>query len=227
MAYTNDSKSFAARLVGSSPTSGTMAHRRTPILNPDKNLQAYIIGVALGDGNLSKMVRSTRLRITCDNKYPKLMGKITESLQLLLPENKVGLVKRKRNCTDIYVYSNHLENLLGWKSNEGSKFKQRITIPEWIKHKAQYKIACLRGLIETDGSIYTDRGYKMVNFTSNILSLASDVTDLIASLDFKPHIYKVTPKKNKYNFFNQQPFYHIRLSKNVSEFLDLVKPDKS
>ena len=63
-------------LVGSSPTSGTMSYFRTTILNSDKNLQAYVIGLALGDGNLSKPgPRAVRLRISCDNKYPPTYNK--------------------------------------------------------------------------------------------------------------------------------------------------------
>ncbi|MDP3731265.1 MAG: LAGLIDADG family homing endonuclease, partial [bacterium] len=181
-----------------------------------------------GDGNLSKPgPRAVRLRITCDNKYPQLIKRIFKSLQLLFPENKVGLVSRKEfHATDVSIYSNHLELLLGWSAKNGSKFIQNVSVPEWIKEKREYKINCLRGLIETDGSIYIDRGYKMVNFTANIFKLSMDFNEMVLSLGFNPHIYKVVPCKNKYNF-NQQPFYHVRLSKNVSEFLDLVKPDKS
>lgn len=48
--------------MGSSPTSGTMN-----IINTNT---AYIIGVAIGDGNLSNSNgRAVRLRVTCDNKY--------------------------------------------------------------------------------------------------------------------------------------------------------------
>jgi len=204
-----------------------MSYFRIPKLSADKNLQAYVIGLALGDGNLSKPgPRAVRLRISCDNKYPQLIKRIFESLKLLLPENKVGLVHRdKSNCTDISIYSNQLETLLGWSAKSGSKFAQNVSVPKWIKEQKDYKINCLRGLIETDGSIYTDRGYKMVNFTSNIYKLACDTENMILSLGFKPHLYKVAREK-KYNF-NQQSFYHVRLSKNVSEFLDLVKPDKS
>jgi hypothetical protein len=42
---------------------------------------AYIIGVALGDGNLSKNGGTTRLRVTCDNKYPKIITEITKHLK--------------------------------------------------------------------------------------------------------------------------------------------------
>ncbi|MEX1064200.1 MAG: LAGLIDADG family homing endonuclease [Candidatus Paceibacterota bacterium] len=203
-----------------------MSFYRNPILSSDKELQAYVIGLAVGDGNLSKLARATRLRITCDNKYPKLMNRVVASLRLLLPENKVGIVKRPRNCTDVYVYSNHLEKLLGWKGDMGSKFKQNVSTPEWIFGSWRYKAKYLKGLIETDGSVYQDRGYPMVMITTIIRGLAEEIKSLIDSLGFTSHLYEIDSRKNKYSY-NKQLEYHIRLSKNVQKFLDLVQPDKS
>lgn len=132
---------------------------RNTSLNENKNLQSYVVGLAIGDGNLSNPNgRATRLRITCDKKYPLLSKRITNSLQSLLPQNKVSIVKRKEGCSDISVYSNHLEQLLGWQAINGSKFTQKVSIPGWIKRRKDYKLNCLKGLMETDGSIYSDRG---------------------------------------------------------------------
>ena len=101
-------------------------------LSKNKNLQSYIIGIAIGDGNLSNPNhRATRLRVTCDKKYPLLIKRITISLQRLLPENKVSIVECKDNCIDISVYSNYLENLLGWQVGKGSKFDQKVSVPDF------------------------------------------------------------------------------------------------
>ena len=200
---------------------------RNLFLNKDKNLQSYIIGLAIGDGNLSNPSgRATRLRITCDKKYPLLIKRIVNSLQKLLPDNKVSLVIRKENCIDVSVCSNHLEKVVGWQVGKGSKFTQKVSIPNWIKENMEYKINCLKGLIETDGSIYFDRGYKMIMFTTIIPELAKDAYNSIISLGFKPHLYKIKRKANKYNF-NQKTVYRVRLSKNVSEFLKIVHPEKN
>lgn len=196
-------------------------------LNENKKLQSYIVGLAIGDGNLSNPNgRAVRLRITCDKKYPLLTQRIFNSLKLLLPDNRVSKIDRDGGCMDISVYSNHLENILGWKANGGSKFLQKVSMPDWVKENNNYKINCLRGLIETDGCIYHDRGYKMVNFTTIIPNLAVDVQNILTSLGFSPNFYKSENKKNKHNS-KKQPVYHIRLSKNVNEFLNLVRPEKN
>lgn len=192
-------------------------------LNPNKELQAYIIGLAIGDGNLSLANgRTPHLRITCDKKYPLLMQRIIDSLHLLLPENKVGVVNRK-GCCDVSIYSTHLEHLLGWKAGKGSKFVKKVSIPMWIWRKKIYKINCLKGLIETDGSIYNDRGYKMMMFVTIIPKLAKDFYEMVSSLGFKPHTYKLT-KQN--NYLRKRALYHIRLSKDVNNFLSIIKPEK-
>ena len=171
--------------------------------------------------NLSCVHKTTRLRISCDTKYPNLITRISESLKLLLPQNKVGTAKKKGNCIDVYTYSNHLENLLGWKAKGGSKFRQTVRVPKWVWKNKEYKIKCLRGLIETDGCIYNDRGYPMVIFSTIIPRLAEEVKKSIISLGFNPHKYRIPQKHGA-------PFkYQIRLSKDVQKFLDLVKPDKS
>src|SRR5262245_48027250 len=109
-----------------------MSERILP-LNPDRGLQAYVIGLAIGDGNLSNPNgRAVRLRITCDIKYPALITRISSSLSQLLPANKVSFVGSKGNYVNISVYSNHLEGLLGWKALGGSKRHQSVEIPQWI-----------------------------------------------------------------------------------------------
>jgi len=113
----------------------------------------------------------------------------------------------------------------GWKAANGSKFAQGVSVPKWIKENNEYKTSCLKGLIETDGCIYSDRTYNMVNFSTIIPNLADDVYNMINSLGFKSHIYKIKRGTNKYNL-NQKIIYRVRLSKNVPDFLDLVRPKK-
>lgn len=176
---------------------------------------SYIVGLALGDGNLSNPNgRAVRLRITCDTKYPELIQKICSSIQKILPNNKVSIIKRATTFCDVSCYSNSWEKLLGWKALGGSKYKQNVTIPKWIKENRKYSIECLRGLLETDGSIYLDRGYKMINFVTIIKILAQDTIDIINRLGYKAKMYELSSKtKIRYN---------IRLSKDVESFIQEI-----
>ena len=192
-------------------------------LNPDLELQAYVIGLAIGDGNLSNPNgRATRLRITCDTRYPALIAKIQSSLQRLLPRNKVSLVRSKGNYLNVSVYSNSLEHLLGWQAAGGSKRNQRVRVPAWICEDRTLSIHCLRGLIETDGAVYRDRGYPMVAFSTVIPDLGKQVDQMIRDLGFRCRLYPTRRSAD------ESPYkYQVRLSRDVVRFLELVRPLKA
>lgn len=208
--------------MGSTPTPGTIL-MIPKLISQDKTLRAYVVGLALGDGNLSNPNgRAQRLRISCDTRYPQLASTIAKSIQLLLPQNRVSFVNRRgKNCVDVSCYSNHWEDLLGWRAGNGSKREQRVSVPRWIFEEESYKTACLRGLLETDGTIYSDRGYRMVMFCTTTPELATDVDELIRSLGFFPRTCKINRNSPCHTT------YHVRLSKRVMEFLSRVQPDKS
>ncbi len=212
-----DSKSCGSNVVGVRVS--PRAHLSK--IKMDKNSLAYLIGIAIGDGNLSNPNgRAVRLRISCDIKYPTLIENIVNAINNIMPKNKIGIVRRKDNCLDISCYSNKWEDLLGWKAKNGSKEKQQISVPSWIKNNKKYSTLCLRGLFETDGSVYVDRRYKMVNFVTIMPTIANDVIGIILNLGFKPNMQTLKEKNGKIK-------HTIRISKNTEEFLKLVKIDKS
>jgi hypothetical protein len=114
-------------------------HGRVAKLNPDRRLQAYVIGLAIGDGNLSNPNgRAVRLRVTCDTKYPMLIAGIASSLRDLLPDNRVSIVRGNGNYVNVSVYSNQLEPLLGWKARGGSKHDQGVSVPHWVLSESSF-----------------------------------------------------------------------------------------
>jgi DNA-binding transcriptional regulator WhiA len=190
-------------------------------ISASKKLRAYIIGVALGDGNLSNPNgRAIRLRITCDGRYPHLAEHIRTSIQELLPDNAVVFVRRTKNYFDISCYSNYWEEILGWRAGKGSKIAQSVSVPEWIKNNRSYTRHCLCGLLQTDGSFYIDRGYSMINFTNSCERLAMDVKEMMASLDYHPNLQKL-------HYANGRIKYTIRVSRNARQFVRTVSFWKS
>lgn len=150
------------------------------------------------------------------------MERLKKALHQLLPTNKVATVETKRNCTDISCYSNKLEGFLGWKAKGGSKYEQKVSVPTWIRTNKKYTIYCLRGLFETDGCIYYDRGYKMANFVTIIPELACDVVQMIKDLGFQPKKYTIKSKTE-----TRQTRYNIRISKDVDDFIKAIKLEKN
>lgn len=188
-----------------------------PLMNRAKKEKlAYLIGIALGDGNLSNPNgRAVRLRISCFSGYPKIADEIKHAIQTVLPQNKISIVQRQGRCFDISVYSNKLEAWMPWEVGKGSKIAQSADVPDWILADSKFSKACLRGLIQTDGCIYIDRGYQMVNFTNNIEILALTVRGMMEDIGFEPNFSKILNGKN----FK----YTVRLSRDAKRFLRVLR----
>jgi LAGLIDADG-like domain len=104
----------------------------------------------------------------------------------------------------------------------GSKQRQNVLVPEWIREDRSLSIHCLRGLVETDGAVYLDRGYQMVVFSTVMPALAQQVDAMIRSLGFRPRLYRIRQSPGK-----DALKYPVRLSRQVRAFLDLVQPLKA
>lgn len=79
---------------------------------------------------------------------------------------------------------------------------------------------CLKGLFETDESVYEDRGYKMANFVTIIPSLAQNVLIMISTLGFQANSQTYQPKIGKLK-------YTIRISRKADEFTRMVNIQKN
>lgn len=111
---------------------------------------AYIIGIAIGDGNISNPnTRAYRLRISCDAKYPKIIKRVMHSLKKVFPKNKVSLIPKKQTSFDISVYNNNINNLFGWTHEGGKKYRQKISIPDWINTDPAFIRYFIKGLFES------------------------------------------------------------------------------
>ena len=82
------------------------------------------------------------------------------------------------------------------KLKQGDKIKQQVDIPDWIKRNKTYSIACVRGLIDTDGCVFTHRykvngkfyNYKKLSFTSYSAPLRQSVFNILQNIGLKPRL---------------------------------------
>ena len=123
---------------------------------------AELIGIILGDGNLhyfkkSKKIGTYMLRIAGDkrndfNYLTKYVSRLIENLFGIEPKIEM----RKTNEMLIIVHSKEIvEFLIKMGLKTGNKIKNRVTIPSWIFSNDEYLKTCVRGLIDTDGCVYT------------------------------------------------------------------------
>lgn len=129
----------------------------------------YLLGQYLGDGHISKNSRTMALRISATSKYQGIIREIMESMELILPCNKV-YISNKTGCKSVTINSNHLPILFP-QHGEGAKHTRKIELVEWqVKYLEENSKYLARGLFHSDGSYYgNDR--KFYNFTNCSLDI--------------------------------------------------------
>ena len=61
----------------------------------------YVLGLYLGDGCISRDRRVWRLRITLDQKYPAIIDRCREAIDMLMPGQRAGIVQQAKGCVDV------------------------------------------------------------------------------------------------------------------------------
>ncbi len=172
--------------------------KRTSIYKPQKSEElSEFIGIMLGDGGISNWRQ--QVRITLNNRDDKEYIIFVYNLTKKLFGKEPSILKRKdAMASDISVSSMNLVDYLitvGLKS--GNKFKLQVDIPNWIKNNRAYSIACVRGLVDTDGCIFKHAyavnnkmyAYKKLSFTSYSQPLRKSVHEIFKSLAITSRLY--------------------------------------
>ncbi len=177
-------------------------------LNSSKNTKTFIfpkeseklaefVGIMLGDGNINvfkngKRVRCYAVTIAGDSNkdYEYHTKYISPLIYNLFKENPKLRKAKNRNGIYSTIYGINLIKFLKSKGlKDGNKKLNNQSIPKWILNNKKYLGACLRGLIDTDGSVHkiskNDNRIR-ISFTSHIPHLLNDVRKSFIRLGFSP-----------------------------------------
>ncbi len=128
---------------------------------PERDLNepayGYLLGQYLGDGCISEMPRTFRLRISCCNDYPCIMNECERAIVCVRPGGAVGRVKCA-GCTEVGSYWSHWPCFLPHGVG-GVKHRRSIHLLDWQQRIAidTYPQQFLRGLIHSGGWRGTNR----------------------------------------------------------------------
>lgn len=144
---------------------------------------AYLLGMYLGDGCISKMNRVHRLRVALDKKYPGIIQSCVDALEILFPENKVGIVDCI-GCVNVSLYHKHLPQIFP-QDGDGKKHERDIILEDWQQHIVDgYPLEFFKGLYHSDGSrsrnVVKGKNYPryfFANYSEEILKLFTDTTE--------------------------------------------------
>ncbi len=165
------------------------------IHKPRKSVQlAEFIGIMMGDGGMHKYQAVITLHHIDDREYIDFVSRRIQKLFRIkpalyhIPRSSVFNIVVSRAAMVTYLHS------LGLPI--GNKVKQQFDIPDWIKENKKFVIACVRGLVDTDGSVFTHsykvKGkwyhYKKLSFTSYSEPLRFSVAKILADLGMSPRV---------------------------------------
>jgi len=148
----------------------------------------------MGDGGMTNRQFTITLHHIDDLAYSKFVVALIKKLFAVTPTvrhlaaSSVNIIVVSRSGLIEYLHK------LGLPI--GNKVKQRFDIPQWIKENCDYMIACVRGLVDTDGCIFTHRyrvngklySYKKLDFCSYSPPLINTVKDFFETLGIRAQI---------------------------------------
>jgi len=181
--YPNEIKEWR-KLANKNSVKSHLKQIKIPELN--EKLSEFI-GAYLGDGTLTPYF----VRITGDSRYDWPYHDYLARLVLDLFGLKSSIKKEKdSNTLNFRVYSVKLCSFLNkkYKLSYGDKIRNQTKIPSEIMQNRNLALACLRGLMDTDGSI-SRRGRNGDQFCLQFTNHNKTLLDQVISLGHKLEIF--------------------------------------
>ncbi|MEK9177261.1 MAG: LAGLIDADG family homing endonuclease [Patescibacteria group bacterium] len=171
------------------------SHRKTVVLPTESSLLAEFFGIMLGDGGINNAWQATiTLNSESDATYAKYIERLCKKIFGIVPVIR----KRKTGRTLIVsLASTTVVDFLVMKGlPRGNKLRHGLAIPRWILQRQEFRIACVRGLVDTDGCLFVHnhiiakKRYKNIGFcfTSFSPELIKQVATIFVEFGIIPHI---------------------------------------
>jgi hypothetical protein len=154
---------------------------------------AYLLGLYLGDGHVSKggAHGQQRLAIACDTRYPGIIDSARQAMAAIVPGTSVWLVHHRiDNCVRVTSCSRWWPILLP-QHGPGRKHARPIVLTTWQRAiTGAHPQDLIRGLIHSDGSrfvanqrvggkTYSYARYAFSNRSTHILGIFCEHLDLL------------------------------------------------
>ncbi len=171
---------------------------RKPITEPRFSSElAELVGIILGDGSIF----IKRYSIKASVYQLRICGHITLDRDYLINFVKPLISELFSICPAITFFRNSalyvccsnkqlVEFLLKIGMEPGDKVRNQVSIPGWIKENKEYLKSCIRGLIDTDGSVFRmsnqDPQLVRISFKNHSKNLLVGIREGLILLGFSP-----------------------------------------
>ena len=157
-------------------------------------MYAELLGLYLGDGHITELARTARLRLFLDARYPTIVDESEAILRAVLPANRVGrVVAEEGRMVVLWAYSSHLTCLFP-QHGDGKKHQRPVVLEPWqcaLVDAAPW--AFLRGCIRSDGCVFINRTGPYEYLSYDFSNHSQDILDLFvatcAAVGLRPRRY--------------------------------------
>jgi intein/homing endonuclease len=159
----------------------------------ESNDLAELVGIILGDGSFYIDSQHHQLDVSFNSINEKdYFTFVKKLLEKIIHKKIYKKIDGKANC--IHLRLNRKKDVLALLKFSlivpGNKIRNCVTIPSWIIRNETYLKHCIRGLIDTDGSVYrmSQRDYKLIRieFKNVNKKLLFDARNSLILLGFHP-----------------------------------------
>jgi len=190
---------------------------------------AEFVGILLGDGHINKRQWSITINSEADKEYLPYIKRLSEELFHYIPG-----VFHKPGSKAYVIYGGGKKFIQYFETlglMPGNKIQMQVNAPVWIQNNITYRIACLRGLMDTDGRILTHKytvnhkeySYTKLCFVNRSIPLIMFVYDTLRMIKLHPNIWLKQESKRVwlYNYKEVKNYLHVvntsnpRLEKNI------------
>ncbi len=176
---------------GAYPHSKWVLRKIAHPLAPSTQL-AELCGILLGDGGITRNQIKVTLHLTDDAAYAKIVKTMMRDIFQVAPTEYLRKNVRIICISGVAV----VEELIKIGIHPGNKVKMQVNIPKWIRESPTYLRACIRGLVDTDGSVYSHTHtvnkhtytHQGLTFTSHCTSILHDVHTGLLSEGLRPKL---------------------------------------
>lgn len=167
-----------AKLSGIIPVSDNKLRKSTEL--------AFLIGLVLGDGNISKFPRVECLRITLGTDKPNLAYYTVQVISKVFHKSPSLIKRSTSNCYNVTIYQKNIGRRLGIPL--GARGNLEIFLPSWCWREKTYLISVLKGLFEAEASycVHIKTCTYNFEFSNRNISLLDEVEKGLRELGFNP-----------------------------------------
>ncbi len=175
------------------------------------------IGILLGDGHISKYT----IDISLSTENPKYITYVSKLIKELFDYDVKSYKPKHKKLIHLRIHSmvlvQELERLV---LKCGNKVTQQVGVPNWIQNNTNYSIACVRGLIDTDGYLYRDeRTRKNCTWVEYHVGFVNHSQRLLNFVEQFCNQFQIKIGRQDYRVV-------IRSINHILKFLHLVVPTK-